>query len=56
MEYIKQNHSVVNFEEIDTECATGKNYEFWVLWRIFMECIKQNHSVVICGWIKKSIM
>ena len=57
----------VDFEEMDTECSTGKNYGFWVLWGIFKEYIKQNiimavlrkansHSVVISRLIKKSIM
>ena len=57
----------VDFEEMDTECSTGKNYGFWVLWGIFKEYIKQNiimavlrkansHSVVICRLIKKTIM
>ena len=32
----------VHFEEMDTECSTEKNYEFWVLWGIFKEYIKQN--------------
>ena len=54
----------VDFEEMDTECSTGKNYIFWVLWGIFKEYIKQNiimavlrktnsHSVVICRLIKQ---
>ena len=53
-----------NFEEMDTEWSTGKNYGFWVLRAIFKEYIKQNiimpvlrkanfHSVAICRWIKK---
>ena len=53
----------VDFEEMDTECSTGKNYGFWVLWGIFKEYIKQNiimavlrkansHSVVISRLIK----
>ena len=56
-----------DFEEIDTECSTGNNFGFWVLWGIFKEFIKQNiimavsrkesyHSVAICRLIKKSIM
>ena len=51
------------FEEIDNEYSTGKNYEFWVLWGILKEYIKQNiimtllrkvnsHSVVICRLTK----
>ena len=32
----------VNFENIDTEPATGKNDGFWLLWGIFKEYIKQN--------------
>ena len=55
---------IVNFEEMDTEWSTGKNYGFWVLWEIFKEFIKQNiimavlrkansHSVVICRLIKE---
>ena len=55
---------IVNFEEMDTEWSTGKNYGFWVLWGIFKEYIKQNiimavlrkansHSVAICRLIKK---
>ena len=58
---------IVNFEEMDTEWSTGKNYGFWVLWGIFKEYIKQNiimavlrkansHSVAICKLIKKSIL
>ena len=58
---------IVNFEEMDTEWSTGKNYGFWVLWGIFKEYIKQNiimavlrkaksHSVAICRLIKKSIL
>ena len=31
---------IVNFEEMDTEWSTGKNYGFWVLWGIFKEYIK----------------
>ena len=52
----------VNFEEMDVECLTGKNYGFWVLWGIFKEYIKQNimavlrkansNSVAICRFIK----
>ena len=56
---------IVNFEEMDTEWSTGKNYGFWVLWGIFKEYIKQNiimavlrkansHSVVICRLTKKN--
>ena len=56
----------VDFEGMDTECSK-ENYEFWVMWRIFKEYIKQNifmavlritnsHSVVICRLIKKPIM
>ena len=52
-------HRNVNFEEMDIECPTGKNYGFWVLRGIFNEYIKQNiimavlrksnsHSIVIC--------
>ena len=57
----------VDFEEMNTECSTGKNYGFWVLWGILKEYIKQNiiiavlrkansHSVVICRLAKKPIM
>ena len=55
-----------NFEEIDTECSTGKDDGFWALWGIFKENIKQNiimavlrkanyYSSVIFRLIKKSI-
>ena len=55
----------MDFEEIDTQCSTGKNYGFWVLWGIFKEYIKQNiimavfwktnsHSAVICSLIKNN--
>ena len=55
---------IVNFEEMDTEWSNGKNYGFWVLWRIFKEYVKQNiimavliksnsHSVTIYRLIKK---
>ena len=55
---------IVNFEEMDTEWSTGKNYGFSVLLGTFKEYIKQNlimallrkansHSVVICRLIKK---
>ena len=33
---------IVNFGEMDTEWSTRKIYEFWVLWGIFKEYIKQN--------------
>ena len=57
----------VDFEEMDTECSTGKDHGFWVLWGIFREYIKQNIimvvlrkanslSAVTCRLIKKSIM
>ena len=57
----------VNFEEMDTECSTGKNYGFWVLWGIFKGYTKQNiimpvlrkansHSVSICRLITKSML
>ena len=57
----------VDFEEMVTECSTGKNYRFWILWGIFKGYIKQNvimavlgkakfHSVAICRLIKKSLM
>ena len=61
-------HQNVNFKEMNTEPATGKNDGFWLLWGIFKDYIKQNiimamlirkvnsHSVVICKLIKKSIM
>ena len=53
----------VNFEEMDTERLTGKTDEFWLLWGIFKEYIKQNiimavlrkayaHLFVICRLIK----
>ena len=53
--------------DTDTEPTTGKTAEFWLLWGIFKECIKQNviiavlikvnaHLAVICRMIKKSIM
>ena len=52
----------VNFEEMDVECLTEKNYGFWVPWGIFKEYIKQNimavlqkansHSVAICRFTK----
>ena len=58
-------HQIVNFEEMDSEWSTGKNYGFWVLWGIFKEYIKQkiimavlrkanSHSVVICRLTKKN--
>ena len=37
----------VDFEEMDTECSIGKGYEFWVLWAIFKEYIKQNIIVAV---------
>ena len=33
---------IVNFEEMDTEWSTGKNYGFSVLLGTFKEYIKQN--------------
>ena len=61
------SHRDVNFEEIDTERWTEKNYGFWLLWGVSKDYTKQNiimtvlrkansHSVVICRLIKKSIM
>ena len=58
---------IVNFEEMNSEWSTGKNYGFWVMWGIFKEYIKQNiimevlrkanfHSVAICRLIKKAIL
>ena len=49
---------------LGTGYSIGKKYEFWELWWIFKEHIKQNiimavlrkansHSVAICGLIKK---
>ena len=49
---------------LGTGYSIGKKYEFWELWWIFKEYIKQNiimavlrkansHSVAICGLIKK---
>ena len=49
---------------LGTGYSVGKKYEFWELWWIFKEYIKQNiimavlrkansHSVAICGLIKK---
>ena len=57
---VKCHRNVTNFEDN----STGKNGEFWLLWGIFKEYIKQNiimtvlrkansHSVVICRLIKK---
>ena len=57
----------VDFEEMDIECSTEKNYGFWVVWGIFKEYIQQNiimavlrkansHSVIICRLMKNSIM
>ena len=53
----------LKFEKIDTASYTGKNAEFWLLWGIFKEYLKQNiitavlrkanaHSVVIRRLIK----
>ena len=57
----------VNFDEIDTDPWTGKNDEFWLLWGIFLDYVKQkittavlrknnSHPVDICKLIKNSIM
>ena len=50
-------------EEIDTEASRRKHDEFWLLWGIFNECIKQtivmaklkkasSHSIETCGLMK----
>ena len=44
---------IVNFEEMDTEWSRGKNYGFWVLWRIFKEYLKQN---IIMAVLRKQIL
>ena len=52
---------------MDTASYTGKNDGIWLLWGIFKEHLKQNiitavlrkanaHSVVICSFIKKSVI
>ena len=57
----------LNFEKMDTASYTGKNDGIWLLWGIFKEHLKQNtitavlrkanaHSVVICSFIKKSVI
>ena len=35
-------HKNINFEEVDTEPATGKNDGFLLLWGIFKDYIKQS--------------
>ena len=61
------SHRDVNFEEIDTERWTEKNYGFSLLLGVSKDYTKQNiimtvlrkansYSVVICRLIKKSIM
>ena len=37
----------VDFEEMDTDCSTGKSYRFWVMSGIFKEYIKQNINMAV---------
>ena len=39
----------MNLEEMDTGLVQQEKYEFWVLWGIFKEYIKQNIIIAVLG-------